>query len=301
MKTRTKLTAFAAVLAVTFGGALAVGAAVGPIDVGDGTSHTVHTPTDTTGMDRPRGLAISEAGYRLVLEADTVGAGAALPFAFQIVDDKGMPVTRFVELHERQLHLIVFSRNLVDYLHLHPGMDANGRWTVELPALEPGSYRVFADFQPVGGDNLTLGADITIPGDGEAGQLPRPSEVSTIDEYIVSLSGTPRVGDTELGLTVELDGELVQTDPYLGAAGHLVAIRIGDLAFLHVHPNETDSSSVIAFTSQFPSAGTYRLFFDFSHNSQVRTAAFTVVVPAATDGPHDTMTMNSASLDEEGN
>lgn len=295
MKTRTKLAGFAAVVAATFGGALAVGAAVGPIDVGDGASHTVDTPSDSAQAQGPRGLSISESGYRLVLESDTAEADAASTVAFQIVDDTGMPVTRFEELHERPLHFIVIARNLVDYLHLHPDMDATGRWTVQLPSRLPGSYRVFADFQPVGGDNLTLGADIAIPGNVEAPLLPIPSNTSAIDEYIVSLSGTPLVGDAELGFTVELDGEQVKTDAYLGAAGHLVAIRSGDLAYLHVHPHETDTSSVVSFTGEFPTAGTYRLFFDFSHNGEVRTAAFTVIVPEATDDPHDTMTMGSAA------
>ena len=309
MKTRTKLAAFAAALAATFGGALAVGAAIGPIDVGDGGGHGDRTPIDSAAVKSPRGLAIAEAGYRLVLEAETAATGTASTLAFQIVDDSGVPVTGFEELHERPLHLIVLARNLVDYLHLHPEMDANGRWTVELPALQPGSYRVFADFQPDGGDNLTLGADITVAGNVVAQQLPGTSGVSTIDGYSVSLSGSPRVGDAELGFTVALDGELISTDPYLGAAGHLVAIRSGDLAYLHVHPHATDTPSVISFTGEFPTAGTYRLFFEFSHDGQVRTVAFTVVVPAATDDPHDNphddphddMTMNSAAHEAEGN
>jgi len=33
------------------------------------------------------------------------------------------------------------------------------------------------------------------------------------------------------------DGEPVPTEPCLGGGGHLVALREGDLAFLHVHPD----------------------------------------------------------------
>lgn len=158
-------------------------------------------------------------------------------------------------------------------------MDASGRWTVDLPTLTPGSYRVFADFQPDGADNLTLGTDVTVAGDVEDTDVPEPSAFSLTGDYHVMLAGTPRVGETELSFTVELGGEQVRTDPYLGAAGHLVAIRSGDLAYLHVHPHTDDTTSVVTFTGEFPTAGTYRLFFDFSHNGEVRTAAFTVVVP----------------------
>jgi hypothetical protein len=289
LKPGVKLAAFAAVVAVIFGAAMAVGAAVGPIDVGGEAGHSPHGSVGGP-IATPRGLAVAQAGYRLVVESDTVAAGSPSTFAFRVVDDNGTPVTGFQLLHERRLHLIVVSRNLVDYLHLHPTMDAAGRWSVGLPALTPGSYRVFADFQPDGADNLTLGTDIVVPGDAGAVEIPETSAVSVVDGYQVTLAGTPKVGDTDLSLTVERAGEVVRTDPYLGAAGHLVAIRSGDLAYLHVHPHENASTPLVTFTGEFPSAGTYRLFFDFSHNGIVHTATFTVVVPDASAGnPSTTM------------
>jgi len=39
----------------------------------------------------------------------------------------------------------------------------------------------------------------------------------------------------------------------------------------------------IAFHTEFPSAGRYRLFLDFRHGGTVHTAAFTVTV----EGGHD--------------
>ncbi len=96
------------------------------------------------------------------------------------------------------------------------------------------------------------------------------------------------------------DGEPVaDLQPYLGAYGHLVALRQGDLAYLHVHPDgepgdgTTKSGPEITFNSEAPSAGTYRLFLDFRHGGVVRTAEFTVVVgggqpaaPASPDAGH---------------
>lgn len=279
MNSGAKLAAFALVLAVTFGGAMAVGATVGPIDVGESTDHATLDSAATGGAEMPPGLAVAAGGYRLAVEVDTVVADAPSTFAFAILDDGGEPATQFDELHERRLHLIVLSRNLVDYLHLHPTVDADGRWTVELPALRAGSYRFFADFQPAGGDNLTLGTDITVSGVVGALSLPPPASVDDVDEYSVELSGDQQIGESELSFTVRLDGQPVRTEPYLGAAGHLVAIRSGDLAYLHVHPHEDDATPVVSFTAEFPSAGTYRLFFDFSHDGEVRTAAYTLTVP----------------------
>ena len=297
MNSAAKLAAFAAVVAATFGGAMAVGAAVGPLDVsGDGSSHGAHSASAAPAADTPRGLAIAEAGYRFApeagpLDAPTLAADTPNTFAFRIVDTDGVPVTEFQQLHERPLHLIVASRNLVDYLHLHPAMDANGRWTVALPSLTPGSYRVFADFQPVGAENLTLGTDVLVPGDVPAVALPQPASTVAVDGYTVSMSGgsltgSPAVGEEALDFTVRQLGNTVRTDPYLGAAGHLVAIRSGDLAYLHVHPepNSDATDPVVTFVSEFPTPGTYRLFFDFSHDGAVHTAAFTVEVPQTGTG-----------------
>ena len=289
MKTATKLAAFAAVVAVGFGSAAALGAAIGPIDVGSGSeSHSTHAG-GTAVADHPRGLAVAEAGYRLSVDTTTLAAGAPAQFGFSIVDDEGNALTAFDELHERALHLIVLSRNMVDYLHLHPTMDPMGHWTVELPAMDPGSYRVFADFQPTGATNLTLGTDIAVPGETHTDPLPAPTDVANVDGYTVTMGGTPTVGDSELSFTVELGGHVVRTEPYLGAAGHLVAIRAGDLAYLHVHPHE-GNTAVVTFTGEFPSAGTYRMFFDFAHDGAVRTAAFTVSVGAQPGDQGGTMT-----------
>jgi oxalate decarboxylase/phosphoglucose isomerase-like protein (cupin superfamily) len=68
----------------------------------------------------------------------------------------------------------------------------------------------------------------------------------------------------------------VDVEPYLGASGHLVVLREGDLAYLHVHP-ETEASAdrQIRFGVEYPSAGRYRMFLQFKHQGRVHTAAFT--------------------------
>ena len=85
-------------------------------------------------------------------------------------------------------------------------------------------------------------------------------------------AGGVRAGrEVGLGFSVTRDGRAVETEPYLGARGHLVALREGDLAFLHVHPDE----DALAFRAEFPSAGRYRLYLQFKHAGACHTAAFT--------------------------
>jgi hypothetical protein len=75
--------------------------------------------------------------------------------------------------------------------------------------------------------------------------------------------------------TVQESGRSIRTEPYLGAFGHLVALRWGDLAFLHVHPMDDDE---IAFAVAYPSPGTYRLFLQYQVEAEVRTAGFTTAL-----------------------
>ena len=150
-------------------------------------------------------------------------------------------------------------------------------WAIDV-ALTPGSWRVLADFVPEGGEGITLGADLAVAGEVGASR-PAPGEaVAEVDGYTVTVSGDLESGESS-DLTVEVtrDGEPVtDLEPYLGAYGHLVALREGDLAYLHVHPEEAGPGPEVPFVAEVPSAGGYRLFFDFQHDGVVRTAEFAV-------------------------
>ena len=95
--------------------------------------------------------------------------------------------------------------------------------------------------------------------------LPSPSTTSTVDGYEVSVhTVADNRGEVAFALTVRLDGALVtDLQPYLGAAGHLIGIHAGDLAYAHVHPNGYEHGTV-TFDAELPSEGRYGLFFDSS-------------------------------------
>lgn len=94
---------------------------------------------------------------------------------------------------------------------------------------------------------------------------------------------------SELTLSVARNGKPVtDLQPYLGSYGHLVALRSGDLAYLHVHPNKGGPGPEVSFTATAPSNGTYRLFLDFKHDGTVRTAEFAVHAGrSASDHPQE--------------
>ncbi|PXY27363.1 hypothetical protein [Prauserella muralis] len=288
MNTAAKLSAYGVALALVAGGAWAIGNAVGPLtstagapgpEVAGHAEEDTHSGTvaEAEHVDEPAGLASSRGGYTLTPTSTTLPTGTTADFSFRIVGPDGHPVTRFEVEHEKRMHLIVVRRDAAFFRHVHPTMSADGTWTVPLTVAEAGSYRAFADFAPAGGEPTTLGVDLAAQGEFRpVGH--EPSRVDEVDGYRVRLDGDLVAGRTSpVTLSVSRDGRPVtDLQPYLGADGHLVALRTGDLAYLHVHPGEQTGGPRIRFLAEVPSAGTYRLFLDFQHDGEVHTAAFTV-------------------------
>jgi hypothetical protein len=282
----TRIALFAGALAATFAAALGVGWAVGPVERATTEAEEAgHTPAameeDGTAAGAADGLAVAAAGLRLVPERVVLEPGTPQALAFRVVDASGAPEREYDLLHERELHAIVASRDLSAFQHVHPELGADGTWRAELAPLEPGPHRLFADFSSEG-RRLVLGVDLTVPGDVRPRPLPEPLPSATADGYDVALrapgarAGAPAL----LSFAISRDGAPVTPDPYLGALGHLVVLREGDLGYLHTHPEETASSAPgqVRFETTFPSAGRYRAFLQFSHAGAVHTAAFTIEV-----------------------
>lgn len=289
MTPAAKLAGFGVVLAVALGGGAVAGNAVGPIDDDGPDAEPAghgHDPSpggaDAAEADAakepklPGGVLVAAEGYRLEADETILAGGAARPFTFRITGPDEAAVD--------ELHLVVVGSDLGRYAHLHPERVDDRTWTTELPALAPGTYRAFADFSVPGGPELTLGLDLAVPGNAVFAPLPTVSPTAAVDGYEVMLHGTPEAGrSVDVGLMVTKDGQQVtDLQPYLGSPGHLVAIRSGDLAYLHVHPVESEGEAEegVRFAIDVPTEGDYRLFFDFRHGDQVHTAAFTVRIEA---------------------
>lgn len=278
-----RLAGFVAALIAVLGIGAGLGAAVGP----DGSTAEAETPAP-----EGQGVVAAVDGYRFDPLRTSLDPGGGA-FRFVITAPDGEPQLEFSEVHDRDLHLIVVDRELTTFHHVHPTLGADGTWSVDLPALAPGSYRAVADLMVADGSRLALGIDLSVAGSFQPAPLPRPTDEVTIDGYDVQLAtqrGTG--GEVTASLTVNRGGEPIDLEPYLGADGHLVAMRTGDLAYAHVHPvtdGAAGDAGTVVFDATLPSSGRYRLFLDFKHGGVVRTAAFTFdqgVVTGATEMEH---------------
>ncbi|GAA1477477.1 hypothetical protein GCM10009623_19230 [Nocardioides aestuarii] len=280
MSTPVRIAGFVLGLVAVFLAARGVGAVANPVDVATPVAHddmgaAGHDDgghTEQAVAHAPGGLQTSEQGYTLRVVRQQ-------PLRFTVDGPDGHAVTAYDVVHDQPLHLVKVRRDGTGYQHVHPTMADDGTWTARLD-LEPGSNRVIADFTPTGGPELVLGADVEVSGTYAASPAPAVSRTDRVGPYEVTLAGDLEAGGSSpLTATVTRDGEPVtDLQPYLGAYGHLVALREGDLAYLHVHPEESAAGPDIPFVAEVPSVGRYRLFLDFKLHDVVHTAAFVLEV-----------------------
>ena len=279
----TRLVAIVATAAAIFGSTVLIAEAVS--SDGDGMGHggmaseqSDDDPAeggghgDSAEADPVRGLSASADGLTLELATTHLAPGERGELRFQIAGQGGRAVRDFEVDHEKRMHLIVVRDDMAGFQHLHPRMSADGTWSTAVKLAKPGSYRVFADFKH-DGRNETLARTVEVEGAADPLPLPAPApRASTSDGYTVGLTGASRTGSpARLSFQVTRDSQTVEVQDYLGAKGHLVALREGDLAYLHTHP----AGDATRFDTEFPTEGTYRLFFQFRHDGKVHTAAFT--------------------------
>lgn len=236
------------------------------------------------------GLGLAQDGYQLTSVSAPTGTGDEGELTFTVTGPDGTPVTDFELDHEEEMHLIAVRADGQHFAHVHPERDEDGTWSIPWQWEAAGAYRVFADFVPAEtGEGLTLSTTVQIDGDYESVPA-EPAAQTTVNGFDVAVEGDLVAGSaSELTMTVTREGEPVtELEPYLGAFGHLVALRDGDLAYLHVHPHgdapgagETSGPEIV-FEATAPTEGRYLLYLDFQVEGEVHTAPL-VIDTSSTD------------------
>ncbi|WP_337007026.1 MULTISPECIES: heavy-metal-associated domain-containing protein [unclassified Microbacterium] len=299
-----RLGIYGAGMVIVFGAAFAAAGALVPDSaVADWTARSATGHQDAAADEAPgegaeegtdvNGLTLEASGF--VLDAIEAPGEVATEgeLSFLIRDAAGDPLVAYETAHGKQLHLIVVRSDGSGYRHVHPTLDTTtGAWSLPWTWEAAGTYRVFADFTADGGTSATLSRTVDVAGDVQ----PRPTTVqrtARVDGFDVTITGDLVAGmGSELTVEVTRDGAPVTAlQPYLGAFGHLVALRQGDLAYLHVHahgeepePNDL-AGPTVTFTAQTPTAGRYLLYLDFQVDGAVHTAQFALDAdPGDTEG-----------------
>jgi len=313
MRTAARLGLYAGALALLFATAAAFGDAVVPDQTVQAWTQSAergamnHTEDAGAAPTNPtRGVAIEQGGYLMSPIAAPAEVGDTGRLSFRILAADGSALTSYAVAHEQRLHLIVVRSDGTQFRHVHPTLAADSVWSLPWSWKAAGSYRLYADFVPADiadGPDLTLTRTVDVAGTYTPASVVATSRTSSIDGFDVTLDGELSVGsDSDLTLMITRAGKPVTTlQPYLGAFGHLVVLRDGDLAYLHVHPmgedpGESDlSGPTITFSSRAPTAGRYLLYLDFQVDGRVHTATFTLDTTSATADPGTSSAAPSSS------
>ncbi|WP_454163775.1 heavy-metal-associated domain-containing protein [Gordonia iterans] len=309
MKAGTRLVLYGLGLVVAFAAAFGIARAVVPQTTVDSwneraAEHGAHDDaahdegTDSHDGHAADGLSLESGGFMLsTVEAPTT-LGADGRLSFQILDRGGVPVTDYAVEHGKELHLIVVRTDGTQFRHVHPELDRNsGTWSLPWRWEAAGAYRVYADFVPAGdgASGITLSQLVEVGGGAFEPVPARPVRTAEVDGFTVTVDGDLVAGSAQtLTLTVARDGRPVtELQPYLGAYGHLVALRQGDLAYLHVHadgaePAEGQTAGPdLKFAAAAPTEGRYLLYLDFQVDGAVHTAQFVLDAHGAHEHDHE--------------
>ena len=248
-------------------------------DDAEAGSHDDHS----SAVAEATGLTARADGFTLAL-ADRTPAAGRTRLDFQVLTSSGRPLLDYTREHEKDLHLIVVRRDLTGFQHVHPRLDRGDRHLVGGRAAHARhvARRRRLRARGLGGHHAGRRRRRS-PATSRPRALPADDRTPTVETdagtYTVTLAGDTAPGAaTVLTTRIELDGEPVtDLEPYLGAYGHLVAMRAGDLGYLHVHPEEGRPGPGIDFATAFPDAGDVPAVPGLpAPRRQVRTAAFTV-------------------------
>jgi hypothetical protein len=204
-----------------------------------------------------------------------------------ILDKRSKPIEKFELLHEKLVHLIIVSRDLSYFDHIHPIYKGAGLFEVTAKFPESGEYKLFANYMPTGMSEVIQNHWVHIEGAAPKPNtlIPDKGFTQIVGDKEVTLSFDHLMAEMEVVLTFEINAAsthepITNLQPYLGSIGHVVAIREDTKQFLHIHPlNNSESGPLAKFRLTFPTSGIYKIWGQFQQNGEVFTIPYVIQVP----------------------
>jgi hypothetical protein len=245
----------------------------------DGMDHGSHA-----GMESPTKDSTS-AVWKLSTEKPKPNTDTTM--TIQIQDNKGKPIDKFDINHEKKMHLIVVSKDLSFFNHIHPEYKGKGEFDVTTQFPDSGDYKLFADYVPAGNSATSQSKWVSVEGTAPVPTeiVPETNFVKTVNDIVVTLSFDHLMADMELNLKFNMvDAKtkkpVIDLQPYLGAVGHVVIISADAEQYIHVHPTDEKAKGPDAkFMTKFPKSGVYKIWGQFQRNGKTFIVPFVVNVP----------------------
>ena len=226
-----------------------------------------------------------------------VRPGRPVHLTFTIRDPETRAAVRtFAIVHDKAFHLFVVGHDLEYYDHVHPEMQRDGTWTIDVTVPKPGYYKLYSDFLPIGGTPQVIPRLLVA---GDAGDLDQALAHLGADDL------APKTADSlKVSLSLPADGVVAGRDeklvyhivdartgkpvtdlqPYLAAYGHTLVVSEDTIEYVHAHPvellpdklEEAAGGPELTFKALLPKPGRYRLWTQLRRGDVVSTVQFTV-------------------------
>ena len=258
-----------------------------------------------------REVAPEAAGVRVDWTSEPANPqpGHAVTLSYRVVDlGSGAVVTDLPLTHERPMHLILISRSLTHFAHLHPELGDDGAYRVETMLSETGPYLLYAEFVHDGWSvldrrELTVGEQSSAAVSLVPDLTPKTVNGVTIAVEAPEVIRTGKL--TRFTFTLTREGTpLTDLVPYLGAAAHVAIVSEDASDFAHAHGEALTAASAgddhgiddhghhvqhghavpsafgpeVRVEHTFPAPSRYRMWVQIGHAGRVLTVPFTVEV-----------------------
>jgi hypothetical protein len=218
-------------------------------------------------------------------EPKDVQAGVPVTLEMMIHGADGAMVEDFEVIHEKKFHLIIVREGLDEFAHVHPDLEASGKFVIRHTFPKAGTYRLYVDHKPAGQPQATAVGAVEVRGDSSPAEKLSPNAPGRVqgDGLAADVSVEAAVpGATVIAFQVfEGDEPVADLEPYLGAMGHLVVIGAAGQEYVHAHPTEVAQSAPdgrVSFGAQFLKPGIYKGWGQFQRNGLVYTIPFVIEI-----------------------
>jgi hypothetical protein len=224
-------------------------------------------------------------------------------------------LSRLLPDHGHLMHLFIVSLpDMKGFWHLHPDETQPGDFGVNLPIMQEGQYKLYADIVYQNGFPETQVATVSLPaiagekmsGDdsGAFNLVPAEKVAQLSDGYrmVWERDDKPLKANQPYWFRFRVEDKAGKPagdlEPYMGMAGHAVFIGSDGNIFAHVHPAGSVAMAAVnlaqagnaktgmgnmdhgqlgpevAFPYGFPKAGEYRIFVQVKRAGKVETGEF---------------------------
>ena len=190
--------------------------------------------------------AVSDSAFKVDFKTERgqIQAGAPAMLVFTVKDSKNAVVKDLQVVHEKPMHLLIVSKDLSEFYHVHPEPSADGSYRVQHTFPNGGDYKFYADFTPPNAKQVVERIDVKVSGT-ERTKVALVADTKlekSVDGVKVTMKPSAKI---EAGQELTLDFAVFDAKTgkpatdlqnYLGELAHFVIISEDLVDFVHAHP-----------------------------------------------------------------